>query len=442
MITLAEFMIIAGANNHPPMLEKSMYDSWKSSMELYIDNRENERMILNSVLNGPLVWPTIVEENGTTRTKKYEKLPVTEKLQADYDLKATNIFLQGLPPDVYDIINHHKVAKKIWDTVKLLMQGTKLSLQEKEYSGLVVPMFSQGDDLIACLNKAMAFLSAVAASRFPSTNNQLKTSYNSRNHATIRDGRVTGQSYASTAIKPKRLRNAAWFKEKEMLVEAQESGQILDEEKLAFLADPGILDHVISEVPHSKSYHHDMDNQNFGKHFVPQQELSVEQAFWLQTSHPNTDQSDISPIKIEAPKEFPKITPNAITEGKWGFEHTKAVFLNEIIPFLKTLNDIFNVFNKDLLNEVTEVQTVFNQMEAVVEQCSIDKQCFEIHKKQFFLENDRLLYQIMSQDVMICVMNSTVVFGDYVNLEMKKSESCNKCLDLESELVKRKNMVE
>ncbi|GJT87677.1 hypothetical protein Tco_1069394 [Tanacetum coccineum] len=48
----------------------------------------------------------------------------------------------------------------------------------------------------------------------------------------------------------------------------------------------------------------------------------------------------------------------------------------------------------------------------------------------------------MSQDVMIWVMNSTIVFGDYVNLEMKKSESCNKCLDLETQLVKKKNMVE
>ncbi|GJR80905.1 hypothetical protein Tco_0151690 [Tanacetum coccineum] len=89
-------------------------------------------MILNSVLNGLLVWPTIDEENGTTRTKKYEELSVAEKLQADCDLKATNIVLQSLPPDVYAIINHHKVAKGIWDRVKLLMKGTKLSLQEKE----------------------------------------------------------------------------------------------------------------------------------------------------------------------------------------------------------------------------------------------------------------------------------------------------------------------
>ncbi|GKF24748.1 hypothetical protein Tco_0077070, partial [Tanacetum coccineum] len=47
-------------------------------------------------------------------------------------------------------------------------------------SGLVVPMFQQGEDLIDCINKAMAFLSVVA-SRFPPLNNQLRTSSNLRN---------------------------------------------------------------------------------------------------------------------------------------------------------------------------------------------------------------------------------------------------------------------
>ncbi|GKD21371.1 hypothetical protein Tco_1223074 [Tanacetum coccineum] len=96
-----------------------MYDSWKSRMELYIDNRENGRMILNSVENGPLIWPT-VEENGETRKKKYEELSTAEKLQADCDLKATNIVLQGLPRDVFAIVNHHKVSKEIWYKVKIL----------------------------------------------------------------------------------------------------------------------------------------------------------------------------------------------------------------------------------------------------------------------------------------------------------------------------------
>ncbi|GJV09121.1 hypothetical protein Tco_1346777 [Tanacetum coccineum] len=139
-------------------------------------------------------------------------------------------------------------------------------------------------------------------------------------------------------------------------------------------------------------------SKDFGKHFVPQQELPAKQSFWLQTSHPNTNQSDISSVKIEAPRELSKvslvntslkklkyhlgkfnivvkkrITHDGITEEEWGFEHTKAIFINEVIPFLKTLKYIFNVFDKDLLDEITKVQTVFNQIEAAVQQCSVDK---------------------------------------------------------------------
>ncbi|GJU69152.1 hypothetical protein Tco_1255411 [Tanacetum coccineum] len=60
-------------------------------------------------------------------------------------------------------------------------------------SSFVVHVFSPGDDPIACLNKAMAFLTAIASSKFPLTNNQLRTSSNPRNQATIQDGRVTVQ---------------------------------------------------------------------------------------------------------------------------------------------------------------------------------------------------------------------------------------------------------
>ncbi|GKB83843.1 hypothetical protein Tco_0950738 [Tanacetum coccineum] len=113
------------------MLDKDLYDSWKSRMELYKQNREHGRMILESVENSPLIWPTI-KENGVTRTKKYAELSVVEKIQADCDMKATNIILQGLPADIYSLVNHHRVAKDLWERVQLLMQGTSLTKQERE----------------------------------------------------------------------------------------------------------------------------------------------------------------------------------------------------------------------------------------------------------------------------------------------------------------------
>ncbi|GKF45870.1 hypothetical protein Tco_0135672 [Tanacetum coccineum] len=133
-----------------------------------------------------------------------------------------------------------------------------------------------------------------------------------------------------------------------------------------------------------------------------------------------------------------RTTPNALEEDEWGFKHTKTIFNNEIIPFLKSLKVIFNEFNKDLLNEITEVQTVFDQMEAAVQQSSVDKKCLEIAKKEILLEHDRLLQKVMSQDVLITVMNSISLNNDFVNVNMQKCELCEKCLNLDAELSKSK----
>nr|GEU70040.1 hypothetical protein [Tanacetum cinerariifolium] len=128
-------------------------------------------------------------------------------------------------------------------------------------SGLDVPVFSQGDDLVPYLNKAMAFIIVIVASRFSTTNNQLRTSSNLSNEATIQDDKVTvkqfqgrqGKSYAGSGYKG----NATSFggnniggqaREKAMLAEAKESGQILDEEQLVFLIDPGIPDRQATQT--------------------------------------------------------------------------------------------------------------------------------------------------------------------------------------------------
>ncbi|GJS85749.1 hypothetical protein Tco_0752290 [Tanacetum coccineum] len=628
--TLAEYMILSGANNRSPMLEKDLYDSWKSRMELYMQNREHGRMILESVEH--------------------------EKIQADCDLKVTNIILQGLPSDIYLHVNHHRVSKDLWERIQLLMQGTSLTKQEWEckvydafdkfahikweslhqyylrFTQLIndmniykmkleqfqvntkflnslppewIPVFKQGDDPIDAINKMMSFLSTFVSSCFPTTKNQLRNYSNPRQQATIIDGRVTVQpvqgrqnsfaagisgaranisgpggnnlgqqrvvkcfncqgedhgvaegpvtqtvithnaayqaddldaydydrddfsiakavlmanlsSYGSNVLSELSLKdiknrvklleerqnvdlstreklimddiiqekNAQFVdfekeitylkqtlskqsKEKELLTKTFNVFKNKSKEKEAKNIDKEIdLEKKVKELDNIKAQQirpmlYDgsviaketnviliadsgetlmLEEVSRSKMFL-KQKLSDEQAFWLQTSHPNTDKFASSPVKIEAPRELPKvilvntslkklkyhlgqfdnvvkkqITPNTLTEGEWGFEHTKAVFLKEIILFLKTLKDIFNVFDKDLLNEVTEVQTVFNQMEATVQQ-----------------------YNIVNI-VVNCSVNvhSSVDMNDSV----KYVEICNKCLELEAKLIKQHTMVE
>nr|GEV88861.1 hypothetical protein [Tanacetum cinerariifolium] len=246
------------------MLDKDVYDSWKSRMELYMQNREHRRMILESVENGSLIWPT-VEENRVIRTKKYAKLSAAEKIQADCDMKATNIILQD--------------------------------------SGFAVPVFYLGDDQLHVSTRQF----------FSNSYSFLK--------ATIQDGRVTvqqvqgrqGQSYFGTSYKsnatssrrtiqarvvkcyncqgeghmarqctePKRRRSTTWYKDKAMLAEAQEAGQTEDlktydsncddasNAKVVLMANISYYGpDVISETPHSKTYLNDMKNQSQFAHTV------------------------------------------------------------------------------------------------------------------------------------------------------------------------------
>nr|GFD09587.1 hypothetical protein [Tanacetum cinerariifolium] len=86
MASLADKAILSGAENHPPMLEKDMYDSWRT----------------------------------------------TEAIQADCDVKETNIILQALPLEIYALVSTHKVAKDLWERIQMLMQGTSLTKQERE----------------------------------------------------------------------------------------------------------------------------------------------------------------------------------------------------------------------------------------------------------------------------------------------------------------------
>nr|GEV84454.1 polyadenylate-binding protein 8-like [Tanacetum cinerariifolium] len=88
--SLADKAILLGADNRPLSLEKDMFDLWKSRMEPYMLNRQHGRMILESVENDPLLWPT-VEENGVTRPKKYSELSTTEAIQADCDGRQNSL---------------------------------------------------------------------------------------------------------------------------------------------------------------------------------------------------------------------------------------------------------------------------------------------------------------------------------------------------------------
>nr|GEX79747.1 hypothetical protein [Tanacetum cinerariifolium] len=114
-------------------------------------------------------------------------------------------------------------------------------------SGFVVPVFSPRDDPIACLNKAMAFLTAVASSSYSGTGYKSNATSSEGNNSNgqarvVKCYNCQGEGHMDRqCTQPKRPRNAAWYKDKAILAEAQEARKILAEEQLAFLIDPWVL---------------------------------------------------------------------------------------------------------------------------------------------------------------------------------------------------------
>nr|GEZ06685.1 hypothetical protein [Tanacetum cinerariifolium] len=243
-------------------------------------NRQHGRMILESIENGPLIWPT-VEENRVTRPKKYSELSATKAIQADCDVKATNIILQGLPPEVeHEVFNtlppewskfmtDVKLVRDLHTTnvdqlhaclgqheyheneVRLMHELHQQSDFSQPKTGLVVPVFQKGDDPIDAINHMMSFLTVVVTS----WGDKILTDGMSRQYTSGPSGTNSGEQrvivcynckgeghMSKQCINPKRKRDEAWFKDKVLLVQAQANGQVLHGEELEFLADPGIAE--------------------------------------------------------------------------------------------------------------------------------------------------------------------------------------------------------
>ncbi|GKE48970.1 hypothetical protein Tco_1480228 [Tanacetum coccineum] len=189
MTTLADKSLLSGGDNKPPMVGKHLYDSWKSRMELYMMNRPNGRMILASVENGPLVWLTITVDGATRPNSPQYGSPFQSQ---QYSTLSTPLSIT-YPSNEYQLLIHHNVYSLSSSIPQL--EYTPSVNQQSEFSqpdsGLIVPVFQKGDDLIDAINHMMSFLTAVVTSGYPTTNNQLRNSSNPRQLATINNGRVT-----------------------------------------------------------------------------------------------------------------------------------------------------------------------------------------------------------------------------------------------------------
>ncbi|GJS60034.1 hypothetical protein Tco_0654818 [Tanacetum coccineum] len=243
----AEFIIIQ-VINHSPVIQNVIQaerfpippsyapiglinESWsqknRTNLRLYYRGKENGLQILQSIDQGLFELGTTRDALGTTpeggvllgleRPRTFEDLSDTKKKRYDADVRATNNVLQGLPKDIYKLINHNIEAKVIWDNVKMLLAGSELTKEDRESQ-----LYNEFE-------------------RFKMLPGENINEYYVRFHKLVNDMRNIKmtmpniQLNSKNCTQPKRPQNSDYFKDKMLLMQAQENGAILDEEELLFL---------------------------------------------------------------------------------------------------------------------------------------------------------------------------------------------------------------
>nr|GEU58037.1 hypothetical protein [Tanacetum cinerariifolium] len=213
-------------------------------MDLYMQKRENERMILESGKHSPLIWPTI-EENESKfvtdvklakdlHTTKFDQLHAYLEKHELYAIEVRLMRERSQDPLALVACPQPQSVPQIEYTVSTFNQRTHFAEFLQIDSGITVPMFRQRDDPIDVINKMMSVLSTVVTSHFPSANNQ-------------------------TVSKAKEEKGCYVVQGKVLLVEAQGNGKVLNEEELPFLANPGIAEGPVTQsiITHNAAYQAD-----------------------------------------------------------------------------------------------------------------------------------------------------------------------------------------
>ncbi|GKA69683.1 hypothetical protein Tco_0775747, partial [Tanacetum coccineum] len=379
--------------------------------------KENGLLILQSIDQGPFKLGTTRNTLGNTpeggvllgpeRPRTYEDLSDTKKKRYDADVHATNIVLQGLPKDIYKLINHNIEAKSIWDNIKMLLAGSELTKEDRESQlydeferfnsrfvtavklnkGLKETNHEQlyaylkqhekhaaQDRLIIkritpATNEQLAFVSTVQPHAQSSHNVQGRQNQNQNQRYFARGNGAAGNGGAQN-----RVGNANTGQrklDKMLLMQAQENGVALDEEELLFLA--GEQDNTFDECD---AFDSDVDD-----------EPTAQSIFMANLS---------STIPVQAKKAQP-----ALYDGE---ELLKTHHVPVIVPSPEEDLEV----QKSLVTEVRAMKAVYENLEAEVDQNEIDLMSGEIERKNLLITNENLIVECLSKDVFYTATDSVL----------------------------------
>ncbi|GJU33772.1 retrovirus-related pol polyprotein from transposon TNT 1-94 [Tanacetum coccineum] len=209
--------------------------------------------------------------------------------------------------------------------------------------------------------------------------------------------------------KPKRKRNATWFREKDLLVKAQGTGKVLNEEELGFLADPGVAEGPFTQlvIKHNAAYQAD-----------------------------DLDAYDSDCDKISTAKDTnSSAQQDALILSVFEQLSNQVTNCNKINNNNLIANESLSVELERYKEQETNVISISNSEETLM----LEE---ESRSKMLLKQSDPI---VLEKNVNIKPINYAELnrlSEDFVNDSVNHVEMCNKCLELEAELIKQHNMVE
>ncbi|GJU31375.1 hypothetical protein Tco_1174964 [Tanacetum coccineum] len=469
-------------DNVPPVIDEvaSMMNAKTPHEELSTQAPPNLSVPMMAIPETSTIYPTI-EENGVTRIKKYEELSATEKIQADCDLKATNIILQGLPIDVYSLVNHHRVCKiygksfnylckvntkflnslspewsKFVTDVKLVRDlhttnfdqlhayleqhelHAKMKFRIIDMTRLAVLVFKQGDDPIDAINKMMSFLSIVGDYQPVQGRQSSFAAGTSRTRANI------------SGIVPKAKEEKGWsqFTQTVHYTQCSLSSNDLDEYIL-----------IVTDFSKAKAFYGHLSN--YGSDVLSEYLLETQNAA-VQDTNSFAQQDDMILSLFEQLSNL-VTNCNKVNKDNLIANESLSAELESNKERVKLLEERQNVdlstreklIMDDIIREknaqFTDFEKEINYLKQTLSEQSKEKESltktFNFFKnksnkraknidKEISLEN-----KVKELDNIVLLLEhpkTDSALNDYVNYV----EMCNKCLELEAELIKQHNMVE
>ncbi|GJR57185.1 retrovirus-related pol polyprotein from transposon TNT 1-94 [Tanacetum coccineum] len=132
-------VITVGSTMRIPLLYRGEYSQWRERFMNYLEEQTDGEAMINSIQNGDHPLPVIAQvslagtaPNAPPTLKDPQFWTAEEKKNRKIDRLARSLLIQGLPNDIYSLIDSNDTAKDLWDALERQMRGSEYGEQDRK----------------------------------------------------------------------------------------------------------------------------------------------------------------------------------------------------------------------------------------------------------------------------------------------------------------------